>query len=55
MIQLKGSGLPAWSQVSDRRLAHIQRVTSLLRAWGAANHWHVARHPRYPREGRLYV
>ena len=36
MIQLKGSGLPAWSQVSDRRLAHIQRVTSLLRAWGAA-------------------
>ena len=36
MIQLKASGLPAWSQVSDRRLAHIQRVTSLLRAWGAA-------------------
>jgi hypothetical protein len=26
-----------------------------LRAWTAANHWHVARHPRYPREGRLYA
>ena len=25
-----------WAQVSERRLAHIQRVTSLLRAWGAA-------------------
>jgi hypothetical protein len=26
-----------------------------LRAWTAANHWQVARHPRYPREGRLYA
>jgi hypothetical protein len=25
------------------------------RAWPAANHWRVARHPRYPREGRLYA
>jgi hypothetical protein len=26
-----------------------------LQAWQATNHWQVARHPRYPREGRLYV
>jgi hypothetical protein len=24
-------------------------------AWRAADHRHIARHPRYPREGRLYV
>src|SRR5256885_4396559 len=36
MLQLQASGLPTWAQVSERRLAHIQRVTSLLRAWGAA-------------------
>ena len=36
MIELQASGLPTWAQVSERRLAHIQRVTSLLRAWGAA-------------------
>lgn len=36
MIQLQQSGLPIWAQVSERRFAHIQRVTSLLRAWGAA-------------------
>jgi hypothetical protein len=24
-------------------------------AWGAADHRHIARHPRYPREGRLFV
>jgi hypothetical protein len=26
-----------------------------LRAWEASDHRHIARHPRYPREGRLYV
>src|SRR5947208_15900209 len=36
MVQLQTSGLPTWAQVTERRLAHIQRVTSLLRAWGAA-------------------
>jgi HD superfamily phosphohydrolase YqeK len=36
MVQLQASGLPVWAQVSERRLAHIQRVTSLLRAWAAA-------------------
>lgn len=30
------AGLPAWAQVGDKRYAHIERVTSLLRAWGAA-------------------
>jgi HD superfamily phosphohydrolase YqeK len=35
MLQLQASGLPTWAQVTDRRFAHIQRVTSLLRAWGA--------------------
>jgi hypothetical protein len=24
-------------------------------AWQACDHRHIARHPRYPREGRLYV
>jgi len=36
MVRLEISGLPGWAQVSERRLAHIQRVTSLLRAWAAA-------------------
>lgn len=36
MVQLQASGLPIWAQVSERRFAHIGRVTSLLRAWGAA-------------------
>jgi HD superfamily phosphohydrolase YqeK len=36
MVQLEPSGLPKWAQVSERRLAHIQRVTSLLRAWASA-------------------
>jgi hypothetical protein len=26
-----------------------------LRAWRSADHRHIARHPRYPREGRLFV
>jgi HD superfamily phosphohydrolase YqeK len=36
MIQLQESGLPTWAEVSERRLAHIKRVTSLLRAWATA-------------------
>src|SRR6185503_4135559 len=36
MLQTQASGLPVWAEVSERRFAHIQRVTSLLRAWGAA-------------------
>ena len=36
MVRLDASGLPTWAQVSERRLTHIARVTSLLRAWGAA-------------------
>lgn len=28
--------LPAWAAVSERRLAHIERVTALLDRWGAA-------------------
>ena len=36
MVRLQSSGLPTWAQVGERRLAHIARVTSLLRAWGAA-------------------
>jgi len=28
--------LPAWAVVSDRRLAHIERVTALLDRWAAA-------------------
>jgi predicted HD superfamily hydrolase involved in NAD metabolism len=36
MIDAKGAGLPAWAQVGEKRLAHIARVTSLLRAWATA-------------------
>jgi len=36
MVRLQSSGLPTWAHVGERRLAHIARVTSLLRAWGAA-------------------
>src|SRR5258706_7348543 len=36
MVQLQASGLRVRAEVSERRLAHIARVTSLLRAWGAA-------------------
>ena len=42
--------MPPWAQVSDKRLAHIQRVTSLLDDWAAklclsaadARAWHDA-------------
>src|SRR6266850_4921945 len=36
MLQTQTSGLPTWAQVSEQRLAHIARVTSLPRAWGGA-------------------
>jgi 2-amino-4-hydroxy-6-hydroxymethyldihydropteridine diphosphokinase len=36
MVDPKSAGLPAWSQVGEKRLTHIERVTSLLRAWSAA-------------------
>jgi HD superfamily phosphohydrolase YqeK len=36
MIKTDSNGLPVWACVSKKRLAHIERVTSLLRAWGAA-------------------
>lgn len=28
--------LPRWAQANEKRLAHIERVTTLLRAWAAA-------------------
>jgi HD superfamily phosphohydrolase YqeK len=42
--------LPAWSEVSPKRLSHIERVTALLDAWAVAMHvppdeaagWHDA-------------
>ncbi|MEO5590191.1 MAG: hypothetical protein ABIS03_11440 [Gemmatimonadaceae bacterium] len=36
MIKTDSNGLPVWASVGKKRLAHIERVTSLLRAWGAA-------------------
>jgi len=36
MIATDANGLPKWACVGEKRLAHIERVTSLLRAWGAA-------------------
>ena len=32
----ESTGLPLWAKVSDKRYEHIERVTSLLRAWSAA-------------------
>jgi 2-amino-4-hydroxy-6-hydroxymethyldihydropteridine diphosphokinase len=36
MIRTDSNGLPVWACVGKKRLEHIERVTSLLRAWGAA-------------------
>ncbi|MBA3645526.1 MAG: hypothetical protein H0W63_05055 [Gemmatimonadaceae bacterium] len=36
LIDPAGTGLPSWAQVGEKRLAHIGRVTSLLRAWATA-------------------
>lgn len=36
MIKTDSNGLPLWARVGSKRLAHIERVTSLLRAWSAA-------------------
>ena len=36
MIRTDSNGLPIWACVGQKRLAHIERVSSLLRAWGAA-------------------
>ena len=36
MVKTDANGLPKWACVKEKRLAHIERVTSLLRAWGAA-------------------
>ncbi|MBA3341254.1 MAG: hypothetical protein H0T48_05410 [Gemmatimonadaceae bacterium] len=35
-MKVDSNGLPDWSRVGAKRLAHIERVTSLLRAWAAA-------------------
>src|SRR5688572_32844387 len=35
-MKTDANGLPLWACVSSKRLAHIERVTSLLRAWSAA-------------------
>jgi HD superfamily phosphohydrolase YqeK len=36
MVDPAAAGLPAWAQVGEKRLAHIGRVSALLRAWSAA-------------------
>ena len=36
MIKTDKNGLPSWACVGKKRFAHIERVTSLLRAWSAA-------------------
>jgi hypothetical protein len=33
----------------------VLAAVGALRAWPACDHGQIARHPRYPREGRLYV
>ncbi|HLE55858.1 MAG TPA: hypothetical protein VJB15_02120, partial [Rhodothermia bacterium] len=36
MIRTDANGLPIWACVGQKRMGHIERVCSLLRAWGAA-------------------
>jgi 2-amino-4-hydroxy-6-hydroxymethyldihydropteridine diphosphokinase len=36
MMKTDANGMPTWACVSKKRLEHIGRVTSLLRAWAAA-------------------
>jgi hypothetical protein len=33
----------------------VVAAVGVAHAWEAADHEHIARHPRYPREGRLFV
>jgi hypothetical protein len=33
----------------------VVAAVGTAQAWQLADHRHIARHPRYPREGRLYV
>lgn len=35
-MKTDANGLPLWATIGSKRLAHIERVTSLLRAWAAA-------------------
>ncbi|MBA3404836.1 MAG: HD domain-containing protein [Gemmatimonadaceae bacterium] len=35
-METDSNGLPTWAAIGAKRLAHIERVTSLLRAWAAA-------------------
>ena len=35
-MKTDANGMPLWACVSKKRLDHIARVTSLLRAWAAA-------------------
>ncbi|MEJ7760564.1 MAG: hypothetical protein WKF55_13355 [Gemmatimonadaceae bacterium] len=35
-METDANGLPLWATIGSKRLAHIERVTSLLRAWASA-------------------
>ena len=35
-METDANGLPLWAMIGSKRLAHIERVTSLLRAWASA-------------------
>jgi Protein of unknown function (DUF429) len=61
------SGLSEYVQITDAQRRAIMRngggdaldavvaAVGAVRAWQTADHRRVARHPRYPREGRLFV
>jgi predicted HD superfamily hydrolase involved in NAD metabolism len=46
--------LPAWAQANDKRLAHIDRVTTLLRAWAAAMRLPADQARAFEDAGRLH-
>lgn len=46
--------LPAWAQVSPKRLAHIERVTALLDRWSEALHLTTAERQAWHDAGRWH-
>jgi hypothetical protein len=61
------AGLAAHVSIDERQRRVLMRngggdaldaviaAVGVAQAWAAADHRHIARHPRYPREGRLYA
>jgi 2-amino-4-hydroxy-6-hydroxymethyldihydropteridine diphosphokinase len=54
MMTAADLSLPNWACVSDKRLAHIDRVTGLLRAWAAAMRLSADQARAFEDAGRLH-